>query len=100
MTVVRHNVDDAIDHAVTNRLDRAGFVGVGVSKGITPVLTGYLRSRTRHEVERIPLGWRLRIGNPTKYGPYVHEGTRYMRPRPFLTPVVHDPAFKAALRGS
>lgn len=95
----RRDILDAIDNAVERRLDRAGFVGVGLSKAITPVRTGHLRARTSHAVERIPAGWRLRIGNPVKYGIYVHEGTRYQHPQPFLTPIVRDPAFKAALRG-
>lgn len=93
------DVQDVIDDNIERRLDRAGFVGVGVSKAITPVRSGYLRSRTRHEVSRTTTGWRLRIGNAASYAPYVHEGTRYMLPQPFLTPLEHDPAFRAALMG-
>lgn len=98
---VKINIDvrDKIDNAVRDRLDRAGFVGVSVSKAITPVRTGHLRSQTRHDVSRVAAGWRLRIGNPVKYAPFVHEGTRYQHPQPFLTPIVRDPAFKAALKG-
>lgn len=99
--ITRHDreVQDAVDDHIERRLDRAGFIGAGISKAITPVRTGYLRSRTSHSVERTPTGWRLRIGNSAEYAPYVHEGTRYMAPQPFLTPIVRDPAFRNALLG-
>jgi hypothetical protein len=96
---------EAIDDAVMRRLDRAGKVGVGLSRAITPVSNinypGYVHmiQKTRHEVSRVPMGWRLRIGNSKYYSPYVHEGTRYQHPQPFLTPIVRMPTFKAALGG-
>ena len=93
------DAQDVIDKHIEDRLDRAGHVGTSSSKAITPVRTGYLRSRTSHSVSRTATGWRLRIGNSADYALYVHEGTRYMAPQPFLTPIVRDPAFKSALMG-
>jgi hypothetical protein len=96
---------DDIDEAVMDRLERAGRVGVAESQAITPVSNinypGYVHmiEKTTAIVERVPGGWRLRIGNSKYYAPFVHEGTRHQHPQPFLTPIVRSPAFRAALAG-
>jgi hypothetical protein len=93
------DIDEHIEAEMRRRLDRTGFTILGLSKPITPVLTGRLRSSTRHEVQDDPRGLRLVVGTDVRYAPFVHDGTRYMPPRPFLTSVMRDPAVKAALHG-
>ena len=77
MTIKRNrNIDETVENEVRRRLDRAGFVMLGLSKPATPVLTGRLRSSTRHEVQDDPRGLRLVVGTDVKYAKFVHEGTR------------------------
>lgn len=42
--------------------------------------------------------WEVRVG--ASYGIYVHDGTRRMRPRPFLAQAVNDvrPSFESAVQ--
>lgn len=56
------------------------------SRELTPVDTGRLRASTR-EVFRPLHG---EVGTNVKYDIFVHEGTRYMRARPFLRDAVHE----------
>lgn len=50
----------------------------------TPVRTGRLRSSHRFDVTGAGIGLRAEVGPTAHYGIYVHEGTRFMRGRPFL----------------
>lgn len=51
----------------------------------TPVKTGYLRASHTFDVGGgVGLGMRAEIYPQAKYGLFVHEGTRFMRSRPFL----------------
>lgn len=52
----------------------------------TPVLTGRLRASTYSKFE--PL--RGEVGTNTNYDRFVHEGTRYMKARPYLKMAVDD----------
>jgi hypothetical protein len=52
------------------------------AKRVTPVLSGTLRRSITHRVESA--GERGIVGTNVKYGIFVHEGTRFMRGRPFL----------------
>jgi HK97 gp10 family phage protein len=52
------------------------------TKPRVPVDTGTLRRSITHRVERA--GERGIVGTNVKYGIFVHEGTRFMRGRPFL----------------
>lgn len=62
-------------------IERLAFIIERESKQVTPVRTGFLRSSIRpimgHLMATIgPLG--------VPYGIFVHDGTRFMRPRPFM----------------
>jgi len=56
------------------------------SKLNTPVDTGYLRAS--HTTRLLNL--KGEVEPMAKYAIYVHEGTRFMRPRPFLLEAVND----------
>src|SRR5690242_18761686 len=47
-----------------------------------PVLTGALRNSIQTTVES---DMKATVGTPLEYAPYVHDGTRHMEGRPFLT---------------
>jgi len=50
------------------------------SRRFTPVDTGRLRSSTYEKIGNL----RAVIGTKTSYDIYVHDGTRFMKARPFL----------------
>lgn len=52
----------------------------------TPVLTGRLRSSTSSQFSNL----RGVVGTHTTYDVYVHEGTRYMKGRPYLRDAVES----------
>lgn len=54
------------------------------SKKLSPVDTGRLRSGIHWRVEKSPGDVRGIIEDPVKYAPFVHEGTRRMKARPFI----------------
>lgn len=56
----------------------------GRSKKLSPVDTGRLRSGIHYRVEKAPGNVRGIIEDPVHYAPYVHEGTRRMKSRPFI----------------
>ena len=47
----------------------------------TPVRTGYLRANTRYNISN---ELELTVFNPTEYGPFVDQGTVFMRAQPFF----------------
>jgi HK97 gp10 family phage protein len=57
---------------------------VGYGKQLAPVDTGYMRSRITQTAFSSPQSLRAVIEAGAHYSIYVHEGTRYMRARPFL----------------
>lgn len=75
--------------------DRAGGVAVGLLRlGIEvqtaarrrcPVDTGRLRASIGVELTIGGRGPQVNVGSNVVYAPYVHNGTRYMPARPFLT---------------
>lgn len=50
----------------------------------TPVLTGRLRASHEFKVTGLGLRMEAEIGPTAFYGVFVHEGTRFMKGRPFL----------------
>lgn len=50
----------------------------------TPVLTGRLRASHEWHLRGSGLGMQVEVGPTAFYGIFVHEGTRFMRARPFL----------------
>lgn len=64
---------------------RQTVIGIGAdSRRNTPVLTGRLRASTYERFSSL----RGEVGTNTAYDLYVHEGTRYMRGRPYLREAV------------
>ena len=59
----------------------------GQSKRNTPVRTGRLRAST---YERFQSGLQGEVGTHTSYDLFVHEGTRFMRGRPYLRMAVES----------
>lgn len=59
---------------------KSGFLVEGESKRVTPVDTGRLKGSIATEVK--PLS--AIIAPNTNYAVFVHEGTRFMRSRPFM----------------
>lgn len=56
------------------------------SRKNTPVRTGRLRSSTRELLGDL----KGEVGTHTNYDIFVHEGTRYMKARPFLAQAVNQ----------
>jgi HK97 gp10 family phage protein len=50
----------------------------------TPVLTGRLRASHTFDVSGSGLQMKAEVGPTVNYGMFVHEGTRFMKGRPFL----------------
>ncbi len=50
----------------------------------TPVLTGRLRASHTFDVSGSGLQMKAEVGPTANYGMFVHEGTRFMKGRPFL----------------
>lgn len=71
-----------------NAIKKAALVIQRESMIRTPVLTGRLRSSHQSRFE--PLKGIIDV--TADYAPYVHWGTRYMRPRPFLLDAVNSEA--------
>lgn len=66
------------------------FLIEGRSKKRTPVLTGFLRSSHRTSFQGSGLGFKGTVEPTAKYAGFVHEGTRFMRARPFLREAVQE----------
>lgn len=64
---------------------RVAYKVEGQSKQITPVRTGFLR---RSHVTSFQSALRATIEPTASYAYFVHEGTRFMKGRPFLSDAV------------
>lgn len=62
------------------------FTIQGASVRNTPVATGRLRASTSSQFSNL----RGEVGTHTNYDVYVHEGTRYMKARPYLADAVKE----------
>ncbi len=71
---------EKVERAITNVISKASLLIERESKMRTPVDTGRLRSSIATDL--MPL--RAIIEPHVKYAIYVHEGTRFMTPRPFM----------------
>lgn len=60
------------------------------AKARCPVDTGNLRASITWELARQGDELVARIGTNVPYAIYVHEGTRFMAPRPFLRDALND----------
>jgi len=69
-------------------LNQLGHFLVGEAKKRTPVDTGTLRGANQHRVIDVRGGKMLQLFNNTEYAIWVHEGTRRMAPRRFITDAI------------
>ena len=65
-------------------LNRSAITVQGASMQNTPVLTGRLRSSHVFAVSGSGMGMQAVVYPTANYGIFVHEGTRFQRPQPFL----------------
>ncbi|XOB41797.1 MAG: hypothetical protein ACKKMS_00135 [Candidatus Nealsonbacteria bacterium] len=79
---------ELIDNDIASVFER-GLVGI-VASAIKdcPVDTGRLRTDIGHKFNRRKL--EAIIYNTVEYSVYVHEGTRYMRTRPYILRAIKD----------
>lgn len=86
-------------------ITKATFLVEGKSKIRTPVLTGFLRSSHTTRFTGSGIGFSGIIEPKAKYAMFVHEGTRFMRGRPFLRQAAEESErtienlFQQALQG-
>lgn len=69
---------------VSDELNKIATNVVRFGKQLAPVRTGLMRSRISQTGFATSSTLRALIQTGTDYSIYVHEGTRYMRARPFL----------------
>lgn len=82
-------LDKALDDdAKRELLERVMAHVLAASQKRTPVRTGTLRRSLTTRVEVAQL--RGVIGTNIVYGPFVHNGTKHMPPRPFLAQGIAD----------
>lgn len=81
-----------LNHLLTSRTGgiATGLLRTGIrvqteARRRCPVDTGRLRASIGVTLTAAPAGFAVRVGSDVIYARYVHDGTRYMRPRPFLT---------------
>ena len=70
---------------LSGAIKRVAYKVQGQSQRITPVKTGFLR---RSHTTTFETGLRATIEPTASYAGFVHEGTRFMKPRPFLADAV------------
>lgn len=70
--------------AVGQAMMRHGQKVLNRARTLCPVDTGRLRGSLAMEVGRDNDEVVVRVGTNVEYARYVHDGTRYMEPRPFL----------------
>lgn len=71
-----------------NALTKSAIYLEGQSKMNTPVLTGNLRASHVFDVSGFGLQMKATVGPTADYAVFVHEGTRFQRPQPFLRDAV------------
>lgn len=69
-----------LTRAIQNVIDRFAFTVERKAKQEVPVDTGRLRSSITTDIGNL----RARVAPHTDYAVFVHEGTRYMKGRPFM----------------
>lgn len=87
LTVVQDNaqlVSMEIRRAIRSALREIGERAVGYATDTVPVRTGNLRSSIAYDADDS----QVIIGSDVTYASYVEEGTRNMRPRPYLRPAI------------
>lgn len=78
------DIPKIVDNVADQTLKEAAFKVEGWAKYYTPVDTGRLRASIYTTVQKMYAV----IQPSTNYAIYVHQGTRHMQPRPFMTQAV------------
>ena len=73
-----------MNQELKDALNRSAITVQGRSMQNTPVLTGRLRSSHVFAVSGSGMGMQAVVYPTANYGIFVHEGTRFQRPQPFL----------------
>lgn len=68
---------------LSDTINKAAFSIERFGKQLSPVDTGRLKSSI-HTSPASPIGLQAIVATGTNYALFVHEGTRYMRGRPFM----------------
>lgn len=75
-----------VQSILQDTIKKIAFAVERTSKQLTPVDTGRLRASIHTQPM---LDWaQAKVSTNTEYAIFVHEGTRYMRGRPFMTQAV------------
>ena len=77
-------------NAFTQALTKSALLVQRESMLRTPVLTGRLRSSHSFNVSGSGMGMQATVQPNVDYGTFVHEGTRFMKGRPFLKEGAED----------
>jgi len=80
------NLPSKVVKAIGIGLQKSAFLLEGRSKELAPVDTGRMRASIITKLS--PL--QATIGPYVDYAVYVHEGTRYMRARPFMSDAARE----------
>ena len=80
-----HSAVAMLGPALRTALTKSGLVVETEAKKVTPVRTGTLRRSITHRVDPAAIPKFAEVGTNLHYARYVHDGTRYMKGRPFLT---------------
>ena len=75
-------IGSQIDRALSELVRKTAFRIEGKAKVNCPVLTGLLRNSIQTRIESPT---KATVGTPVEYAPYVHDGTRHIKGRAFLT---------------
>ncbi|WP_337861465.1 HK97-gp10 family putative phage morphogenesis protein [Nitrososphaera sp.] len=73
----------SIDQVIEEDVKKIAPPALEHANSLTPVRTGYLRSRNQVSVD----GKTLTLGNDAPYARLVHDGTSRQMPQPFISPV-------------
>lgn len=73
-----------MNRELKDALNRSAITVQGRSMQNTPVITGRLRSSHVFAVSGSGMGMQAVVYPTANYGIFVHEGTRFQRPQPFL----------------
>jgi HK97 gp10 family phage protein len=81
-----NSAPDKVKKMTQDALNKSGYLVEGASKRITPVDTGRLRSSiSLSSTLALRAEPHVVVSPHTNYAIYVHEGTRRMKGRPFMT---------------
>lgn len=83
-----HELGTSRSSPLVRHMVRVQQAVIGVADRLTPVDTGHLRRNNDSKLITGSEKITVRVFNPVYYAGYVHNGTRYMRGRPWLVEAV------------